>query len=169
MAKDTSGAGTGLQRHGHRDQHRAVAGKETVQVYLQKPYGDYNKQNDVEAASAELVAFDKTDLLQPGQSQTLTIPVNERQFASYDAYNAGTYVLTEGDYYLTAAKNAHDAVNNFLAKKGYTIENTQNRMDADAMPPWSATPIACALDTETYSTSVATGAAIEKPVQLCRF
>ena len=169
VAKDTSGAEPVYNVTVTVTNTGAVAGKETVQVYLQKPYGDYNKQNDVEAASAELVAFDKTDLLQPGQSQTLTIPVNERQFASYDAYNAGTYVLTEGDYYLTAAKNAHDAVNNFLAKKGYTIENTQNRMDADGNAALVCDPIACALDTETYSTSVATGAAIENQFSYADF
>ena len=169
VAKDTSGAEPIYNVTVTVTNTGAVAGKETVQIYLQKPYGDYNKQNDVEAASAELVAFDKTDLLQPGQSQTLTIPVNERQFASYDAYNAGTYVLTEGDYYLTAAKNAHDAVNNFLAKKGYTIENTQNRMDADGNAALVCDPIACALDTETYSTSVVTGAAIENQFSYADF
>ena len=169
VEKDTSGAEPVYNVTVTVTNTGAVAGKETVQVYLQKPYGDYNKQHDVEAASAELVAFDKTDLLQPGQSQTLTIPVNERQFASYDAYNAGTYVLTEGDYYLTAAKNAHDAVNNFLAKKGYTVENTQNRMDADGNAALVCDPIACVLDAETYSTSAATGAAIENQFSYADF
>ena len=169
VEKDTSGAEPVYNVTVTVTNTGAVAGKETVQVYLQKPYGDYNKQNDVEAASAELVAFDKTDLLQPGQSQTLTIPVNERQFASYDAYNAGTYVLTEGDYYLTAAKNAHDAVNNFLTKKGYTVENTQNRMDADGNAALVCDPIACVLDAETYSTSAATGAAIENQFSYADF
>lgn len=138
----------------------SVAGKETVQIYLQKPYGSYNRDNSVEAAAAELVGFDKTDLLQPGQSQRVTVTVNERQFASYDAYNAETYVLTEGNYYLTAGRNAHDAVNNFLAKKGYTVENTESRMDQDGNAALVCDAINCAFDAESYSTSAATGAEI---------
>src|SRR5699024_9129441 len=67
------------------------------------------------------------------------------------------------------AKNAHDAVNNFLAKKGYTVENTQNRMDADGNAALVCDPIACALDTETYSTSVTTGAAIENQFSYADF
>ena len=135
----------------------SASGKETVQIYLQKPYGDYNKENGVEASSAELVGFAKTKLLAAGESETLTIPVAERQFASYDANNAKTYVITEGDYYLAAAKDAHDAVNNILAKKGFTPESTQGRMDAAGNAALVSDAIALAFDKETYSTSEATG------------
>ena len=134
-----------------------AAGKETVQIYLQKPYGEYNKANGVEAASAELVGFAKTKLLNPGESETLAIPVYERQFAAYDANSANTYVIVDGDYYLTAAKDAHDAVNNFLAKKGYTPENTEGRMDAAGSEALVCDAITLAFDKDTYSTSAATG------------
>ena len=135
----------------------SAAGKETVQIYLQKPYGEYNKANGVEAASAELVGFAKTKLLNPGESETLAIPVYERQFAAYDANSANTYVIVDGDYYLTAAKDAHDAVNNFLAKKGYTPENTEGRMDAAGSEALVCDAITLAFDKDTYSTSAATG------------
>lgn len=134
-----------------------VAGKETVQIYLQKPYGEYNQQNDVEAASAELVGYAKTGVLAPGTSETLKITIAERQFASYDAYKAGTYVITEGDYYLTAAKDSHDAVNNFLSKKGYTVENTNGRMDANGNVGLVSDAMHYTFDATTYSTSAATG------------
>lgn len=137
-----------------------MPGKETVQIYLQKAYGDYNKQHDVEAASVELVGFDKTGILAPGASETLKIVVGERQFASYDAYNEGTYVITEGDYYLTAAKDAHDAVNNILAKKGYTVANTGGKMDADGQSGLVSNALNYNFDAKTYSTSAATGAEI---------
>lgn len=137
-----------------------MAGKEAVQIYLQKAYGDYNKSNEVEAASVELVGFAKTKSLNVGESETLTVPVDERQFASYDANNANTYVITDGDYYLTAAPDAHSAVNNILAKKGYTIENTANKMDAGGESSLVSEPLSYQLDTETYSTSAATGAKI---------
>lgn len=137
-----------------------AAGKETVQIYLQKPYGDYNKQNKVEAASVELVGFDKTRELAAGESETLTITIQERQFAAYDAEKAETYVVVDGDYYLTAAKNAHDAVNNILAQKGYTPDNTDGRMDAAGEVTLVSEAISLELDTTTYATSAATGSPI---------
>lgn len=136
------------------------SGKETVQVYLQKPYGDYNKANGVEAASVELVGFDKTKLLDVDETETITIVVDGRQFASYDGNNAKTYVLTEGDYYLTVGKDAHDAVDNILAKKGYNISNTDGKMLEDGNDSLVSNPISYKLDTETYSHSAATGVAI---------
>lgn len=115
------------------------AGKEVVQIYLQKPYSDYSRMFGIEVPSVELVGFGKTSLLLPDESETLSATLTDEvnmermkvafeQFRMYDAQNAGTYILGEGDYYLTAAKNSHDAVNNILAAKGYTPENSD--MDA---------------------------------------
>ncbi len=137
-----------------------VAGKEPVQIYLQKPYGNYNKQNQVEAPAVELVGFAKTKTLNPGESQIVKVTVDERQFASYDANGAKTYVLTGGDYYLTAATDAHHAVNNILAKKNYTVENTSARMDGNGNTELVSDAITLGIDTTTFSTSEATGATI---------
>ena len=107
-----------------------VPGKETVQIYAQQPYTQYDIDNGVEKASAQLVGFDKTEVLAPGENQVLTIEVDRRELAAYDTYGAKTYILDAGDYYLTAATDAHNAVNNILAKKGNTPQNTDGRMDA---------------------------------------
>ncbi|MBR4208715.1 MAG: glycoside hydrolase family 3 protein [Lachnospiraceae bacterium] len=157
VEKSGSGANTVYTVSVKVTNNGSAAGKETVQIYLQKPYGEYNKENGVEAASAELVGFAKTKLLAPGESETVKVVVAERQFASYDSNNAKTYVITEGDYYLTAAKNAHDAVNNFLAKKGYTPESTNGRMDAEGNAALASDAITLGFDKETYKTSEATG------------
>ena len=77
-----------------------------------------------------LCGYGKTRLLAPGESETLTISVPRRELASFDAYGHGTYILEAGDYYLTAAKNAHEAVTNTLAVRGYTEENTGGAMTA---------------------------------------
>lgn len=106
------------------------AGKETVQIYVSSPYTQYDIANKVEKASVSLVGFDKTEILEPGASEVLTIEVDGDYVASYDAYGAGTYILDAGDYYFTAATDAHDAVNNVLAAKGKTTENTDGRMDS---------------------------------------
>ena len=50
-----------------------IAGKKTVQVYAQKPYTEYDKQNQIEKAAVELVGYNKTGILEPGASETLTV------------------------------------------------------------------------------------------------
>ena len=132
-------------------------GKETVQVYLQKAYGDYNVENGVEASSVELVGFDKTEPLEVNETERVTIEVAQRQFAAYDAEGAGTYVIAEGDYYLTVGADAHDAVNNILAKKGYSPDTTDGRMDAEGDASMVGDVISLSQDNEKYSTSAATG------------
>ena len=131
----------------------AVAGKETVQIYAQSPYTDYDKQNKVEKAAVQLIGFGKTAILQPGASETVKINVEKRDLAAYDTYGAGTYILDAGNYYLTAATDSHNAVNNILAAKGFTPETTENRMDAAGNAALTFLYTQDALDTLTYATS----------------
>lgn len=130
------------------------AGKETVQIYVQSPYTQYDIENGVEKASAALCGFGKTDILAPGASETLKILVDRRELASYDAYGAKTYILDAGDYYFTAAADAHNAVNNVLAAKGYTVENTNGRMDTDGNTELTYKWTNEKLDTNTYAVSL---------------
>ena len=133
------------------------SGKDVVQIYGHSPYTEYDKQMGVEKAAAILCGYSKTKLLAPGESETLTISVPKREFASFDAYGYGTYILEAGDYHLTAAKNAHESVNNTLASRGYTPENTNGAMTAhgntDMVYTWKQEET----DTETYSVSVSGG------------
>ena len=131
-----------------------MAGKETVQVYSQSPYTEYDKENKVEKASVALCGFGKTKVLEPGHSEIITIYVDKRDLASYDSYGAKTYILDAGDYYLTVATDAHSAVNNVLAAKGYTVENTSGKMDANGNAALAYKWTQDAFDAETYSTSL---------------
>ena len=138
-----------------------MAGKEVVQVYAQSPYTQYDRDNGIEKASVQLMGFDKTDLLKPGESQTVTVRFEKRNLASYDAVNAKTYILDAGEYYITVAEGAHDAVNHIL---------TEKNADAEKMIPAQTTYETAesltykftqdALDSTSYSTSAETGAAI---------
>ncbi|MBR2044994.1 MAG: glycoside hydrolase family 3 C-terminal domain-containing protein [Agathobacter sp.] len=129
-----------------------VAGKETVQIYVNSPYTEYDKENNVEKASASLVGFEKTQILEPGASETLTIEVDGDYVASYDAYGYGTYIMDAGDYLFTAATDSHNAVNNFLAAKGQTPE-MNDRMDAAGDATLVCTWNNPELDYTTYATS----------------
>lgn len=133
------------------------AGREVVQIYLQKPY----IQGGVEKASVELVGFTKTGELAAGKDETVNITVNKEVFKSYDALTAKTYVMDAGKYYLAAGTDAHDALNNLLALKGFSPENTENRMTAAGNKDLTAVALQLeGTDTVTYSKSVETGVKI---------
>ena len=128
----------------------SMAGKETVQIYLSSPYTQYDIDNMIEKAAVQLIGFGKTSVLEPGTAETLTIQIDERDMAAYDAYGAKTYILDAGTYYLTAATDAHDAVNNILAAHAKT---TDDGMDANGKAElvygWDME-----FDSETYSKSL---------------
>lgn len=123
-----------------------AAGKDVVQVYAQTPYGDYEKENNIEKSAVQLVGFAKTGLLEPGASETLTVQINEEDLISYDDVNAKTYIMSAGDYYVTAAPDAHAAIDNILMAQGY-----QTNGDADFVGSYNV----AAPDRETYSVSFA--------------
>lgn len=137
----------------------SFAGKETVQIYVQSPYTQYDRDNLVEKASVVLCGFGKTRLLNPGESETLTIYVDRADLASYDSYGERTYILEPGDYYFAAAADAHQAVNHILAAKGFTPENTNGRMDGMGDPSLVYTWKESEFDSITYSVS-RTGAVV---------
>lgn len=132
------------------------SGKEVVQIYLQKPYTEYCQEYGIEVSAVELAGFGKTEILAPGEEQTLNISVEKENFTVYDTYGEGTYILEGGEYFLTAGKDSHDAVNNILAAKGMTQEDGMDG-EGNADLVWSAT---LERDVETYSVSAETGAEI---------
>lgn len=137
------------------------SGKEVVQIYLQKPYTTYDVDKKIEKPSAELVAFAKTSKLAPGASETVSINVNaNKYFSDFDAYGKGTYILQAGDYYLTVAKNSHDATNNFLAGKGHTHASTGLKMDFDGNADLTQKITINSATESTYSYKTNTGTAV---------
>ncbi len=133
----------------------SVDAKEVVQVYLQKPYTEYDKENGIEKAAVELVGYTKTPIIPAGQTVEATIVVDGTTLASYDAYNAKTYILDAGDYYFTAAHDAHDAINNILAAKGADASKMTAAGDEAMTAKFTKE-----FDAKTYSVSEVTGNAI---------
>ena len=130
----------------------AVAGKKTVQVYAQKPYTEYDKQNGIEKAAVELAGYGKTAILQPGESEVVKVNVPEYFLTSYDATGTGVYILDEGHYYLTVADDSHAAANNILAAKGLTTENGMTA-EGDASLTYG---MDYTFNAETYATAYGT-------------
>ncbi|MGB4659787.1 MAG: glycoside hydrolase family 3 N-terminal domain-containing protein, partial [Mobilitalea sp.] len=132
----------------------AVAGKDIVQIYMQSPYTDYDKENSIEKASVELVGFAKTNEIEAGKSETVTISIDKEAMKTYDAKGYGTYIVDAGDYFFAAGEDAHDALNNILAAKGKT---TADGMNYDGNADFTTKINVAKLDAETYAVSQDTG------------
>lgn len=143
----------------------STAGKDVVQVYAQSPYTEYDKENAVEKSSVELVGYTKTGLLAPGASETVTASFEKEQLKSYDANKAKTYILDEGNYYITAAADAHKAINNILAAKGYTVADG---MTEDGNADFTAVYVQPKFDATTYATDTTTGTEITNQFDAAR-
>lgn len=88
----------------------SVAGKEVVQLYASAPY----TLGGIEKAHKVLVGFAKTKLLQPGESETVTVSFDPYSAASYDYRDANSngfsgYELKAGEYTLYVSRNAHES------------------------------------------------------------
>lgn len=88
----------------------SVAGKEVVQLYASAPY----TLGGIEKAHKVLVGFAKTKILQPDESETVTVSFDPYSAASYDYRDANSngfsgYELEAGEYTLYVSRNAHES------------------------------------------------------------
>lgn len=95
-------------------------GKKSVQVYVSKPYSDYEIDHHIEVPEIELMGFGKTKMLAPAEEEVVKVSFDKEELAVYDVHGFGTYILSAGDFNITVASDAHEAVNNILAMKGYS-------------------------------------------------
>lgn len=93
-----------------------TAGKDVVELYYHPPYTN----GGMEKASVNLADFAKTGLLEPGESQTITVTVAIEDMASYDYQKEKAYVLEEGEYLLSVNSDSHT----ILDQKVYTVDKT---------------------------------------------
>ena len=93
-----------------------VAGKDVAEVYCNPPYTN----GGIEKASANLVGFAKTQMLNPGESETVTVSFSAEDMASYDYQNAKAYVLESGSYEISLRTDSHTVVDT----KTYDVAET---------------------------------------------
>lgn len=103
------------------------AGKEVVQLYYTAPYGVEETGNEtvIEKSYVVLGDFAKTDLLQPGESQTVQVTVDVSDMASYDDVTDRTYVLDAGTYNVKIADCAHYGLGDNDTSFDYTVEEKE--------------------------------------------
>ncbi|MCH3909143.1 MAG: glycoside hydrolase family 3 C-terminal domain-containing protein [Bacilli bacterium] len=132
----------------------SVSGKDVVQLYSQSPYTDYDKANGVEKPAVKLSSFAKTSLLEPGESETITMEVDKKDLTSYDENKAKAYILDDGTYYFSLASNAHEAVNNILNEKQKDgVYVNADKKSGSSRNEMTASYTQESFDDVTYSTS----------------
>ena len=94
----------------------SVAGKDVVEVYYNPPYTN----GGIEKASANLIGFAKTQTLEPGASEDVTVTFNVEDMASYDDKTAKAYVLEAGDYVISINSDSHTVI----GSKIYNVPTT---------------------------------------------
>lgn len=103
----------------------SYSGKSVIQLYGQAPY-----IKGVEKSAIQLLDYEKTKTLEPGESQTITLFVDMANIASYNmnARNGkGGFVIDAGDYYFSIGDNAHDALNNILKAQGKNVDGNASK------------------------------------------
>lgn len=102
----------------------SFAAKEAVELYVQTPFTDYDKDHGLEKPSIQLVGYNKpSSNVNPGETVTVDIEFDRYYLASYDIKadsNKGGYILDAGNYYFAIGNGAHEALNNILQVKGQT-------------------------------------------------
>ena len=141
------------------------AGKEVVQVYVQTPYTDYDKENGLEKASVQLMGYTKVDV-PSNKTIEAVVKFDRYLMASYDVKadgGKGSYILEPGKYYFAVGNDAHDALNNILAQKGATgmfdHNGTAVTGSVDCVKEYD--PAIKEIDAKTYKKSQYTDKAVE--------
>lgn len=94
------------------------AGKDVIEVYFTPPYTD----GGIEKASVNLIDFGKTELLEPGKSQTVSFVINKEDLAAYDSegvkIQGGGYILEAGEYKISLRSDSHTV----LAEEKFSVD-----------------------------------------------
>lgn len=93
-----------------------AAGKDVAEIYYAPPYTN----GGIEKSSVNLIGFAKTGILNPGESETVTIVFTAEEMASYDDINAKAYVLEAGAYEISLRTDSHTVVDT----RTYNVEET---------------------------------------------
>ena len=112
-----------------------TAGKDVVQLYVTAPY----TEGGIEKSEKVLVAYEKTGVIQPGESEDVKLTFDAYDLASYDYNDANEngfsgYEIEKGNYVFTVGKNAHEAYDTVE-----TVLSDDIRMEKDTTTDYEVT------------------------------
>lgn len=99
-----------------------VKGKDVVEVYYNPPYTN----GGIEKSTANLIAYEKTKALEPGQSEVVTLTFTAEDMASYDYEDNKCYVLEEGNYIISINEDSHTPIETVTYEVKETIVYDEN-------------------------------------------
>lgn len=109
-----------------------VAGKDVAEIYYTPPYTN----GGIEKASANLIDFGKTDLLEPGKSQSITFRIPKENLASYDSegikIEGGGYILEAGEYAISVRSDSHTVVDEEIFTVAEDVDYSKTGRSSDA-------------------------------------
>ena len=107
------------------------AGKDVVELYYTAPYTN----GGIEKSAVNLLDFDKTKLLEPGEEQTIEFTINKEDMASYDSegikVDGGGYILEAGEYVISARANSHEVLAEATFKVDKDIDYSKDGRSTD--------------------------------------
>ena len=92
-----------------------VSGKDTVQIYYSAPY----YEGGIEKSAICLAGYDKTEMLAPGKSETVSVEFKISDMMSYDKDNLEAWILEKGDYKIILGENVREHIDSFT----YTVND----------------------------------------------
>ena len=108
--KDTIEAEVEVKNTGDMD------GKASVQLYVQAPYTQHDKDNGLGKSAIALMAYEKVDV-EAGKTEKVKLSFDKYFLTTYDYKINGTYILEGGTYYFAVGNGAHEALNNIISVK----------------------------------------------------
>lgn len=132
--------------------------RESVLIYMQSPYTDYDRENGIEKAAVELVGYTKVDV-PAGKTVTASVTVDKSEMRAYDANGEKTYIVDAGNYYFATGNGAHEALNNILMLKAEKQDDANGTVDPSRMTGEGNASLAVQfkqnkMDKETYAKAV---------------
>ncbi len=110
----------------------SVAGKDVVELYFTPPYNN----GGIEKASVNLIDFAKTDLLEPGASETISFAINKEDMAAYDSegikVDGGGYILEAGEYTISLREDSHTPIEG--QEVSFTVDADTPGRGSDLIP-----------------------------------
>ena len=112
----------------------SVAGKDVVEVYFTPPYTD----GGIEKASVNLIDFAKTEVIEPGASQTVSFAINTEDMAAYDSESVkipgGGYILEAGEYKVSVRSDSHTVLDEQTFTIAADVDYSLNGRESDKIP-----------------------------------
>ena len=130
----------------------SLDGKASVQLYVQQPYTDFDKENGLGKPSIALMAYEKVDV-PAGETKEVELEFDRYFLCTYDYKENRTYILEAGDYYFAVGNGAHEALNNVLAvthPEASLYDHKGNSVNGDAN---CVKKLGIAQDNKKYSVS----------------